>query len=102
MFNLKGWPLFLVFFHLPFQYPVSFFLETLRMDKTDSDNINDGIFIFLSFVFFRAAPTAYGGSQARSQIGAGATAPGLHHSHSNSASGLRLRPTPQLTAMPDP
>ena len=40
-------------------------------------------FFFLSFLFFflhfRAAPPAYGGSQARGQIGA--TAAGLHHSH---------------------
>ena len=52
------------------------------------------------FVFFRAAPTAYGGSLARGQIRAVAT--GLHHSHSNAGSELHLRPTPQLTAMLDP
>ena len=28
--------------------------------------------------------------------------PSLHHSHSNAGSELHLRPTPQLTAMPDP
>ena len=43
---------------------------------------------------------AYGGSQARGLIGA--VAASLHQSHSNAASELRLRPTPQLTAMPDP
>ena len=52
------------------------------------------------FFFFRATPMAYGGSQARGLIGA--TAPSLPHSHSNARSELRLRPTPQLTAMPDP
>ena len=69
-------------------------------------------FIFLSFVFLSfvvvvvvvaiswAAPTAYGGSQARGPIGAVAT--GLHQSHSNSGSEPRLRPIPQLTATPDP
>ena len=36
------------------------------------------------FGFFRAAPMADGGSQARSQIGA--VAAGLHHSHSNARS----------------
>ena len=42
-----------------------------------------------------AAPTAYGGSQARGPIGAVAT--GLHQGHSNTGSELRLQPTPQLT-----
>ena len=55
---------------------------------------------FLSFFFFRATPTAHGGSQARRLIGA--TAAGLHHSHNNTGSEPHLRPTPQLTAMPDP
>ena len=43
---------------------------------------------------------AYGGSQARGPIVAAAA--GLHHSHSNGRSEPRLRPTLQLTAMPDP
>ena len=47
-----------------------------------------------------AAAKAYGGSQARGLIGA--TAAGLHHRHSNAESKPGLRPTPQLTAMPDP
>ena len=54
---------------------------------------------FLSFVF-RAAPMAYGVSQARGLIGV--IAAGLHHRHSNSRSELHLRPTPQLMAMLDP
>ena len=61
------------------------------------------LFIFLSFFFFAiswAAPAAYGGSQARGQIGAVAT--GLNHSHSNAGFEPALRPTPQLTATPDP
>ena len=44
-------------------------------------------FWFFLFVclFFRATPTAYGGSQARGQIGA--VAPGIHHqSHSHARS----------------
>ena len=52
------------------------------------------------FFFFLAAPGAYGGSQARSWIGA--TAAGLHHSHSNIRSEPPLQPTPQLMAMLDP
>ena len=52
------------------------------------------------FVFFRAAPVAYGGSQARSPIGA--VAAGLRHRHSNVGSELHLQATPQLTATQDP
>jgi len=57
-------------------------------------------FFFFYKNLFRAIPMAYGGSQARGQIGA--VAAGLHHSHSNMGSKLHLLPTPQLTAMPDP
>ena len=42
---------------------------------------------------------AYGGSQASGLIGA--TAAGLHHSHSNARSQLHLQTTSQLTATPD-
>uniref|UniRef100_A0A8D0KLY3 Transmembrane anterior posterior transformation 1 n=1 Tax=Sus scrofa TaxID=9823 RepID=A0A8D0KLY3_PIG len=45
---------------------------------------------------FKAAPMAYGGSQARGPVRA--VAAGLHHSHSNTGSEPRLRPTPQCTA----
>ena len=41
---------------------------------------------------------AHGSSQARGQIGA--TAAGLHHSHSNEGSEPCLQPTLQLTEMP--
>ena len=43
---------------------------------------------------------AYGSSQARGPIRA--VANGLCHSHSNAGSESGLRPTSQLTAMPDP
>ena len=55
---------------------------------------NAFFFYFLSFFFFClfaiswAAPTAYGGSQARGLIGA--TATGLRQSHSNAGSEPRL------------
>ena len=52
------------------------------------------------FSDFRAAPVAYGGSQAKGWIWAAASS--LHHSHSNTRSKPRLQPTPQLTAIPDP
>ena len=62
-------------------------------------------FLFVSFflclfLLFRAAPVAYGGSQAKGPIRA--TANGLHHSYSNRGPEPHLRPTPQLTAMLDP
>ena len=59
-------------------------------------------FFFFSFLLllFRAAPTAYGSSHARGQIGA--VAAGLHHSNSNAGSKPCLRPIPWLMATPDP
>ena len=61
---------------------------------------NELLFFFLFLGSFRAAPVAYGGSQATGPNGAVAT--GLHHNHSNTGSEPRLLPTPQLTATPDP
>ena len=58
-------------------------------------------FVLFCFVLlFRAAPAAYGDSQARGLIRAAAA--GLHHNHSNTGSKPHLRPTPQLAAMTDP
>ena len=50
-------------------------------------------------VFLSAVPTAHGSFQARGWIRAPFA--GLYHSHINARSELHLRPTPQLTAMPD-
>ena len=50
------------------------------------------LFCFCLFVFSRAAPVAYGGSQARGLIGA--TAAGLRQRHSYARSEPRLQPTP--------
>ena len=57
-------------------------------------------FFFCLFSFSRGAPAAYGGSQAGGRTGG--VAAGLRHSHSFTGSKPRLRPTPQLTATPDP
>ena len=57
-------------------------------------------FVFWSICLFRAAPTAYGGSQARGPVEAVAT--GVCHNHSHSGSEPRLQPTLQLMATPDP
>ena len=58
------------------------------------------ISFFFLFFLFRAALAAYGGSQARGQIGA--VAASLHHSYSNVGSELCLQPTPQLNTRTDP
>ena len=50
------------------------------------------------FRFFRATPVAHEGSQVKGQIRATAAGP----RHSNALSKLRLQPTPQRTATPDP
>ena len=55
---------------------------------------------FFFFVFSRAAPKAYEGSQARGLIRA--VAAGLHHSLINTRSEPHLPPTPQLMAPQDP
>ena len=62
---------------------------------------NLGTFFFFGlFAFPRAAPMAYGDSQARGRIGA--VAASLHHSHSNMGSKSHLQPTPQLMTTLDP
>ena len=60
--------------------------------------LSDFWVIITIFCLFRAAPRAYGGSQARGRIAATATGLG----HSNARSELHLRPTPQLIATLDP
>ena len=55
------------------------------------------LIFFFFFCLLRAAPMAYGGSQARGGIGA--IAASLCQSHSNARSEPRLRHTPQLMAL---
>ena len=57
-------------------------------------------FFFGLFTFSRAAPMAYGGSQAWGLIRTAATS--LHQSHRNKGSEPCLRSTPKLMATPDP
>ena len=55
------------------------------------------LFYFIChFAISRVAPMAYGGSQARGQIGA--ISAGLHQNHSNTGSELHLQPTPHGSA----
>ena len=72
------------------------------------DAVATGKSYYSSYIFFWgglfaiswATSVTHGGSQARAPIGA--VAASLHQSHSSTGSELRLRPTAQLTAMPDP
>ena len=69
-------------------------------DRTRFSSQGPTIIKFFFFCLFRAAPAAYGGSQARGLIGA--VAAGLRQSHSNVGSKPSLQPASQLTATPDP
>ena len=65
------------------------------------EEINEGRFCSCVCVFlFRAAASAYGGSQASGRIRA--VAAGLCQNHRNAGSEPCLQSTPQLTATPDP
>ena len=84
-----------------FNLPATFYpLGISLLEKCPTQVPREPHFFFFFLVFCRAAPTVHEGSQARGLIGA--VAAGLHQSRCNSGSELRLRPTPQLTAMPDP
>jgi len=61
--------------------------------------VKNRISFFVFMLFLWAAPTAYGGSQARGLIRG--VAPGLCQSHSNMGSEAHLQPTPQVRAMLD-
>ena len=77
------------------KFSIGMILTELNVEK-----VSFLFFFFFFFVFSRAAPAAYGGSQARGQIGA--VAAGICQSHSNTGSEPYLQPTPQLRAMLDP
>ena len=66
----------------------------------DKVHVNFLFCLLVSFFLFRAAPTAYGSSQARGQIGAAAV--NLRDSHRKVGFKPHLQPTPQLTATLDP
>ena len=62
--------------------------RTLKVRLENLDLVYKGVRDTEFFFFFRATPTAYGGSQARSPVGAAAAC--LHQSHSNAGSELCL------------
>ena len=76
----------------------SLYIKNIKKNKKQEKTLF--LFIFCLFAFSRATSEAHEDSQARDLIGAIAT--GLHQSHSNTGSELRLQPTPQLTARSDP
>ena len=67
-------------------------VEVIQRPSLTEHSIYIYIFFFSVFCLFRATPAAYGGSQARAQIGA--VAAGLRQSHSNAESELHLQPAP--------
>ena len=72
----------------------------LRMQIPSPTPATCGFFVLFCFLFFRAAPVAYGSSQAKGQIRA--VAAGLYQSHSHVGSEPPLQLTPQLMATLDP
>ena len=84
---------------LSLSYHTAPFILRLDSPSTHTPPIDQSI-THSYLLIFRTEPEAYGGSQARGQIGA--TAAGLHHSHSNLGSKPHLGPTPQLMATVDP
>ena len=87
-----------VTFILPVSEPVTLFAMVCHKKWLfDLYPIFSSLSLFL-LIFFVCV--CFGSIQAKGQIGAIAT--GLHHNHSNVGSELNLRPTPQLTAAPDP
>ena len=85
----------------PSKSPDPITTHLLLLSTINHQPLSAFIFIYLfTFVFSRVAPAAYGCSQGRGLTGVVASS--LHLSHSNTGSEPRLRPTPQLTAMPDP
>ena len=74
--------------------------EALALHPAPGRSTFAPFFWFGLVLLFRAAPVAYGRSQARGLIRA--TAARLRHGHNNAGSKLHLQPTPQLMATPDP
>ena len=67
---------------------------TLFLQRTHSP-VENVSFLFCFVCLFRAAPAAYGSSQARDPIRVEAAS--IHHSKSNVGSKPHLQPTAQLT-----
>ena len=73
----------------------------IHIKKSSGENAHEfGRMNSFFFFLYRAAPVAYGGSQARGQIRA--VAASLRHSHRNAGYEPHLQLTPQLMAMQDP
>ena len=79
---------------------VSQISDLIRDPDTSCTNQQRGLVDIETPFLVRAAPAAYGGSQARGRIRAAAA--GLHHSHSHAGPKPRLQSASQLMATPDP
>ena len=84
--------------NLVFTFPLQLIYIVLPISpvQQSDSHIYTQVHSFLLLLHFRAKPAAYGVSQARGSIQAVAAV--LQHSHSNTGSELRLRPTPKLMA----
>ena len=91
---------FFVYFHL-FVYPSENITQSQLpwLYNKSWDKVDEFLLLFF-FCLFRAAPAAYGGSQARGRIRAAAAR--LHHCHSKARSEWYLQPIQQLRAVLDP
>ena len=78
------------------EHALKIVIQALNISFFSTSSLGSFLFLF----FFRAAPMAYGGSEARRRIGAAAAS--LRHGLSNSGSEPHLQPTRQLTATLDP
>ena len=87
-------------FEIKVVYTFDFFLKVIIVVLGSLPFHVHFIITIIIIIIFRAAPVAYGGSQARSLIRAAAA--GLQHKHSHTGSKPRLQPTPQLMATLDP
>ena len=99
--QLTGWEKYLQIIYLRRAYIQN--KQRMHITQEKQNNLTfkwADFFFFCLFAFSRAAPTAYGGFQARGLIRA--VAASLCHSHSHTGSELHLQPIPQLTATLDP
>ena len=100
IFQSKSKIVFPLYFYIKKLQILIFSLGRLSRSISSFTHQIDIVFPFFFFVFLKAAPAAYRGSQARGQIAAAGASP--CHSHSHMGSESHLQPIPQLTTTLDP